>query len=238
VNRLLETHELSRKFGGVRALDGVNLAVERGEAVGIIGPNGSGKTTFLNVVCGYLRPSGGRVIWKGQDVTSLSCAGRSRRGLVRSFQQMMVFPKVSVLENLQTPGVVRRSLVASRGEVLDLLARVGAPADILDKNAGDVSWGQGRLLGVALALACDPDLMLLDEPLGGLSPPAALHMVDVLRGLHAEGLTIVIVDHEVNHLSSICDRLVLFNTGRKVADGEPHALMSSEIVRQVYFGDL
>ncbi len=233
---LLEVTGLSCRYGGVRALEAVTLAIGSSERVGIVGPNGSGKTTFLNVVSGLLRPRSGRVFWKGTDITSLSMAGRSRRGLIRSFQHTMVFPMLSVRENLQMPGVARQQRVPSEQEVKDLLDMVGLPTPVLEKKGAELSWGQSRLLGVALALACQPEMIMLDEPLAGLAPAAADSMVSILSHLKGGKISLVIVEHSVGRLASMTDRMILFHEGSNVADGDPHELLSSDVLKRVYFG--
>lgn len=233
---LLEVAALTRRFGGVTALSSVNLSVNFSEAVGIVGPNGSGKTTFLNVASGLMPPSGGRVFWKGQDVTTHSMASRSRKGLVRSFQQTMLFDRLSVRENLQMPAVAREKRLLKDQEVRDLVDMVGLPDRLLGEKAGTLSWGQSRLLGVALALACKPQMIMLDEPLAGLAPAAADDMVSVLRRLRGNDVSLVIVEHSVGRLASMTDRMILFHEGANLAEGEPEELLASDLLKRVYFG--
>ncbi|MDQ1425560.1 MAG: branched-chain amino acid transport system ATP-binding protein, partial [Acidimicrobiaceae bacterium] len=205
------------------------------EVVGIIGPNGSGKTTLFNLLSGFLRPRSGSIRWEGQDVTKAPAHVRARRGLVRTFQESMVFPGLTVRENLEM--AVRAAHLngqspQSVGELLDYV-RIG---HVVDSLAADLSWGQTRLLGIALALALRPKVLLLDEPFAGLSPVAAEDVSVIIRRLRSDGYSLCVIDHEMTFLLPICDRLVVLANGTTLADGPPGDVIERPDVRAAYLG--
>jgi ABC-type branched-subunit amino acid transport system ATPase component len=231
---LLEATGLKKRYGGVLAVNGVDLTVVPNEVVGIIGPNGSGKTTLFNLISGFARPTAGRIRWRGQDVTRKQAHVRARMGLVRTFQEMMVFPGLTVRENAQTALRISGSRAAF-GSAEDLAAYVGI-AHVLDHLASDLSWGQTRLLGIAMAIAVKPELLLLDEPFAGLSPVAAEEISNIIKRLKADGYSLCVIDHEMSYLLPICDRLVVLVNGAKIAEGDPHEIIQHHTVREAYLG--
>jgi ABC-type branched-subunit amino acid transport system ATPase component len=233
---LLSTEGLVKHFGGMRALGPVDFAVRAGETVGVIGPNGSGKTTFFNVATGFLAPTDGRVRWEGEDITRLPAHRRARLGLVRTFQEKMVFAGTTVRENLQFALLLHGEKRLDEDAVGRALEAVGLPLRTLSQRAGDLSWGQCRLLGMALGLVLRPKLLLLDEPFAGLNRVAAQQVTSFLRGLRQEGIGCVIVEHEMSLLLPLCDRVVVFAAGEILAEGSSEEILRREDVRAAYFG--
>lgn len=232
---LLEARGLTRRFGGIVAVDGVDLHIRENEVVGIIGPNGSGKTTLFNLLSGFLRTRRGAIFWSGSDITRVTAHRRARRGLVRSFQESMVFPGLTVSENVE----IAVQEAAPMGHVPwaadELLHYVGI-RHVNDSLAADLSWGQTRLLGIALALALRPKLLLLDEPFAGLSPSAAEDVSAIITQLRRDGYTLCVIDHEMTFLLPICDRLVVLVNGAVLADGRPSEVIERDDVRAAYLG--
>jgi ABC-type branched-subunit amino acid transport system ATPase component len=236
MTELLRTAALSKHFAGNRALGPVDLRVVAGETVGIIGPNGSGKTTFFNVATGFLRPTSGRVFWEGRDVTRVPAHRRARLGLVRTFQEKMVFPGTPVRENFQLALLQQGAQRLDDAAMVPALDAVGLPRRTLEQRAGDLSWGQCRLLGMALALVLQPRLLLLDEPFAGLNRIAAGQVTDLLRGLQQQGLAMLIVEHEISLLLPLCRRVVVFAGGQVLAEGAADEILRRDDVRAAYFG--
>lgn len=236
MSTLLRTEGLAKHFAGIRALGPVDFSIAAGETVGIIGPNGSGKTTFFNVTTGFLRPTAGRVQWEGRDVTTLAAHRRARLGLVRTFQEKMVFPGTTVRENLQLALLLHGERSLADALVEAALDAVGLPTQTMTQRAGDLSWGQCRLLGMALALVLRPKLLLLDEPFAGLNRIAADQVTGFLRRMKAQGIACVIVEHEMSLLLPLCDRVVVFAAGEILAQGSSEEILQREDVRAAYFG--
>jgi branched-chain amino acid transport system ATP-binding protein len=233
---LLETQGLTKHFAGVAALEGVDFEVHEREIVGLIGPNGSGKSTLFNVATGFLRPTSGRVFWKGADVTRQSAHRRARQGLVRTFQERMCFDDLTVRQNLEFPLIQAKF----RGSVPDRIAAVmewvGLPTHTLAQRASELSWGQTRLLGMGLGLLFEPQVILLDEPFAGLNRLAAADVCAALLRLRDEGITAVVVEHEMQLLLPLCDRVVVMARGQKIAEGTSEEILARDEVRLAYFG--
>jgi len=229
---LLQTRELAVHFGGVKALDGVDLAVDRGEVVGLIGPNGAGKTTFIDAVTGFV-PHRGEVLLDGQDIARQPAYQRAARGVVRTFQQLELYNDLSVLENL---------LVSARGQRADRHQRVSGLLDryglgvVKDEFPEDLSHGRQRMVGLARALASDPQLVLLDEPAAGLDSSESLGLADPIRGLARDGAGVLLIDHDVDLVISVCDRVYVFDFGRVIFEGPSADIHKSDAVRTAYLG--
>jgi branched-chain amino acid transport system ATP-binding protein len=242
---LLEIHDLSKQFFRLSALSGISLRVEPGELLGIIGPNGSGKTTLFNCVTGVLRPSGGQVRFKGEDITGLTADQVSRRGIARTFQLIQVFPGMTVLENLlmaaqERTGTLlgrlcRREEAAETARAVALLTYLGI-APLRDHPASNLSYGQQKLLDFGMALMPEPEVILLDEPLAGVSPTMIQHLVGHIRDLNARGHTFVVIEHNMEVIMSLCRRIIVLSQGEQIAEGTPAEVADDPLVLDAYFG--
>lgn len=243
---LLEARDLAITFGGIKAIAGVSLSVRRGDLLGLIGPNGAGKTTFLRLLTGILRPQGGSVSLGGRDVTRLPVDRRGRAGLAMTHQIVRPFRRMSAADNVALAaghaitGSPFRALIhlgraRARRRALELLDRVGL-ADVADRLAGTLALGQLKRLEMARALALDPSIVLLDEPLAGLNQVEATRLGDTISWLNRQGLTIVLVEHRLAEVMRICGRLAVLDGGRLLADGPPGEVMARPKVRAAYLG--
>ena len=230
---LLYTEELTKQFGGLRALDRISLTLDEGETVGVIGPNGSGKTTLVNVVTGIYAPDRGRVLFEGKDITGLPPEAIARRGIGRTFQIAQPFAEMSVLDNMLVAGLaLPRSL--RRDRALELLNLVSL-ADFQHHQAGALSFGQTKLLEFARLLMLDPRLVLLDEPVAGVHPVMVEKMEEVIRRLQPHK-TFLIIEHRVTLISRICPRVVVLCEGGLLAQGSLDAILHDPHVQEVYYG--
>lgn len=235
---ILAISGLSKQFGGVTALAGVDLTIEDGEILGVVGPNGSGKTTLFNVVTGVHRPSGGSVSFRGQDITGLAPHAISRAGIGYTFQQAMAFAGLGVLENVQIAGEhvrVDAGATTPWPTPQALLDFVGLSA-LAEEKAGVLPFGSLRLLGLALALATRPSLLLLDEPAAGLNDRETTALVALVRQLPAQGITVCVIDHDMKLMQMLCRRLAVLDFGSKIADGPTEAVLADPKVLEVYLG--
>jgi branched-chain amino acid transport system ATP-binding protein len=235
---LLSARGLSKSFDGVDAVVDVDLEVTIDEIVGLIGPNGSGKSTLFGLITGFIRLSGGTVSWLKEDVTRLPAHQRARRGLVRTFQERMVFDHTTVRENLQFAAIRADLDPADDDRLAGALDVVGLPVGVMRQRAMDLSWGQTRLLGIAMALLLGPKLLLLDEPFAGLNRVAASSVTAALIRLRNEGISLVVVEHEMSLLLPLCDRVVVLAEGAKIAEAAPDVILTLPDVRAAYFGEL
>jgi branched-chain amino acid transport system permease protein len=239
--KALEITGLAKHFGGLKALDGVDLAVRRGTVHALIGPNGSGKTTFINVATGLYRATAGRIALAGRDVTATAPHVRTRMGLARTFQNIRVFRGMTVLENVivgaERPGndiAENPSLVVARA--LAALDFVGLRADA-NRLVGTLSYGHQRYVEIARALAGSPHLLLLDEPAAGLNLSEKHELGLLLQRLKGHGLTILIVDHDMNLVEQVADHITVLNFGRRIADGRPRDVLAHPDVIAAYLGE-
>ena len=248
---LLEIRGLVKRFLGVIAVNGVDLVVERGELVSLIGPNGSGKTTLFNCVTGFLPSDAGRVRFRDDDVTSAAPHRIARLGLGRTFQQVSVFGRLSARDNLlvflqqhqeeqwlarlvRTPRLRRMETeaVARAHTLLDLVGL----GDKADAPAGSLSYGQRKLLAFAAALMPDPELLMLDEPAAAVNPTMINQMKEHIRALHRQGKTVLLVEHNMDVVMDISERVVVLDHGQKIAEGPPEAIRRDPQVIEAYFG--
>ena len=245
---MLRVESLSRSFGGVAALEEIDLAVADGEVVGLIGPNGSGKTTLFNVITGVHPVDSGRVLLRGEDITDQAPARIVRRGIARTFQNLRIFRRMSVHENVRVaqhslPGGGPMTLLsgrsagerARRAEVDSLLEAVGL-ADRRDALAGGLPLPDQRRLELARALVRSPALLLLDEPAGGMTPAETAEMAALIRDFAVPGRTCIVIEHKLDLISALCQRLCVLNFGRKIADGAPQEVLQQGDVLEAYLG--
>jgi branched-chain amino acid transport system ATP-binding protein len=243
---LLAVRGLRKRFGGLVATDGVDLDVAAGETLAIIGPNGAGKTTLIGQLSGDLRPDAGTITFAGVDVTPLTAAARSHRGLARSFQITSIFRDFSTLDNVALAVQAHaghsfrfwraaRAEPALRDPARAILAQVGLE-DRADVVAGTLAHGEQRQLEIAMALATRPRLLLLDEPVAGMGPDESQRMVQLLRGLRGRH-TIVLVEHDMDVVFALADRISVLVYGRVLATGTPEVIRLNAEVRRAYLGE-
>jgi branched-chain amino acid transport system ATP-binding protein len=242
---LLEIDNLSKRFFQLPALAGVSLSLERGELLGLIGPNGSGKSTLFNCVTGVLRPSGGRVRFRGEEITGLSADAVYHRGISRTFQLIQLFPEMTVVENLLMAVQERRGTLLSRllerdeTQEMDrahrLVAYLGL-SRVKDNAAMNLSYGQQKLLDFGMALMPDPQVILLDEPMAGVNPTMIQALVGRIKELNGQGYTFVVIEHNMEVVMALCRRIVVLSQGEKIADGTPAEIRDDPAVMHAYFG--
>ena len=245
-NAPLQLQNLRKSYGALRVTDDVTLTIEPGELHAIIGPNGAGKTTLIHQISGLARPDSGRIVFDGQDVTRLPMAERARLGLVRSFQITSILPHFSALENVALAVQARygssfKFLGNAAGErdlndvAMALLARFGLAARA-DVPAGQMSHGEKRQLEIAIALAAQPKLLLLDEPLAGTSHDESQRLINTLQALRKE-LPIVLIEHDMDAVFALADRVSVLVYGRIIASGTPQSIRDNPDVRAAYLGE-
>ncbi|WP_136525352.1 ABC transporter ATP-binding protein [Geomonas ferrireducens] len=249
---MLSLSGIGKRFGGLTALDGISFEVGKGAITGIIGPNGAGKTTLFNVATGIYPPSCGAVVFDGKDISKLPPEGRARLGLVRTFQNIELFGKMTVLENVMV-GLHTQSgsgLFACsfrmpwqmkeerriRERALELLEFVGIP-ELADVQAGTLSFGKGRLLEIARAMALEPKLLLMDEPAAGLNSGETADLGDLIKRIRDLGVTVALVEHDMDLVMDICDHLVVLNLGTMLAQGTPREIQDNPAVITAYLGE-
>jgi branched-chain amino acid transport system ATP-binding protein len=239
VGALLEVVDLSKRFGALRVVQNFTFDVAEGEALGIVGPNGAGKTTLLNLVAGDLRPDKGSISLGGEDLTKLPAHARCHRGVGRTaqiprpFEGLTVFENVLVGSTFGTPG----RLQGTRDEAAVAALEQAGMLDKANVVAGSLTLLDRKRLELARALATQPRLLLLDEIAGGLTEAEVLELVDTIKQIQATGISIVWIEHIVHALLRVVDRMMAVDTGRKLIEGDPQAVMGSAEVRSVYLGD-
>lgn len=233
---MLRVEEVTVSFGGLRALDSVDIEVGRGMVTGLIGPNGAGKTTMFNVVTGLQRPERGRVILDGRDITGDGPKQRARLGLGRTFQRLELFGSLSARDNVLV-ALESRGMTGRRGRQLadDLLARVGL-ATVADRQADVLPTGMARVLELARALACEPKVLLLDEPSSGLDNAEGDQVGDLLAELAGLGMAILLVEHDMELVMRICAKIFVLDFGRMIASGTPEEVRADGNVQAAYLG--
>ena len=245
----LEVRSLSKRFGGLLAVDGVSFSVEVGECVGLIGPNGAGKTTVFSLIAGEREPTGGSVVLEGRSLDRLAAFRRARLGLARTYQRLEVFPDMTVLDHLLvaqlahrgSTGVIRDLLGRGRptqteiGRATEVLDQVGL-ADEADRVVASLSLGTCRLVELARALVTSPSLLLADEPSSGLDAEESARLGEVLVRQREAGLAIVVVEHDLDVVTQVCDRAVVMDLGRVIADAPVAEALADPAVRSAYLG--
>jgi branched-chain amino acid transport system ATP-binding protein len=243
---MLEVRDLTKSFGGVRAVDGFTLSVDRGKIEALIGPNGAGKSTLLNLITKHLAPDAGTVVFDGEEITGLPPHLVCRRGLGRSFQRNSIFRRLTVFQNIQAAmvshhrkGAVLFVPVGSmfRQAGLDLLDKVGL-AQQADRVAATLAHGDQRRLELAIAMATSPRMILLDEPTAGMSIEERTSMVELLRTMvEKDGMTVLFTEHDMDVVFSVAQRITVMNNGAVFATGTPDEVRKNDGVQRIYFGD-
>ncbi len=248
---LLEVDGLSKHFAGLRAVDDVSFRVAPGELLGLIGPNGAGKTTLFNCIAGALAPTAGRVAFDGHPIAGVDPTRIARVGLARTYQNLRVFPDITVFDNISAGAIGRLgtslwdTLLPWRGRHRDEAIAAAtlealAAFDLLayaDLPAGNLSYGQKKSLEIARALSLHPKLLMLDEPAAGLNHTETAELAERIVALRARGLTIVLVEHDMPMVMRICDRIIVLDSGRLIGDGTPAAIRQDPQVRAAYLGN-
>ena len=249
VSPMLEVRRLSRHFGGLLAVNELSFAVAPGAIHGLIGPNGAGKTTTFNVISGYYAPTSGRVLYQGRDVSGMPTHALASLGLVRTFQGTTLFKELSVLDNVRIgchgsagAGFFSRILgtdqgveAAARERALTLLEFFGIDK-LRHELAGNLPHGHARTLGMAVAFAAEPKLILLDEPFTGMNPEETRTMMQLIRAIRDRGVTIMLVEHDMQAVMGLCDLITVMNFGSLLAEGTPEEVRNSPAVIEAYLG--
>ena len=250
---LLEVQHLTKRFGGLTAVSDISFSLGDGDIVGIFGPNGSGKTTLLNLISGVYLPTEGNLVWEGRELTGSRPHQIAEAGIVKTFQNPQLFRELSVFDNVAIAGHLRLKRQSGWGRAATLLPwRVGANADLSqrihhilrlcrlepfrDQPAGSLSYGGEKMLGVAMALMCEPKLLLLDEPGSGLGHDEIRNLDEVLRDLRQHGMTLCVIDHRVGFLGNLADRAIVIHHGAKIAEGRPQDVLRDGAVIEAYLG--
>jgi branched-chain amino acid transport system ATP-binding protein len=233
---LLHVTGLTRRFGGLVAVNRLDLVVESGEILGLIGPNGAGKTTVFSLLTGFLRPDDGHVVFDGEPLRNLSPHKICLRGMVRTFQNLKPFPRLTIRENVMVGALARtvdRKLSARYvAEALELMGLT----DMANRMPNELPIGHLKMLEMAKALATQPHLLLLDEPYAGLTPSEGAHLGDLLQRIRMKGVTICLIEHVMRFVMAVCDRIVVLHHGEKIAEGQPTAVASDPAVIKAYLG--
>jgi branched-chain amino acid transport system ATP-binding protein len=246
MNPVLQVHGLAKAFGGIRAVDGVSFEVREGEILGLIGPNGSGKSTLFNCILGQLTPSGGEVRVDGRPINGMRPCQLNRLGIGRTFQLLQVFPQLTVRENLILAGQEHRGSMCSRlfgrrdaglGAAADRMIEFFRLSTLAAEKAGALSYGQQKLLDVAMAFMAGPRLVLLDEPAGGVNPTMLAGLRERLREINAqEHATFVVIEHNMEFVMALCTRILVLAEGRIIAEGTPSEIRANPAVIEAYLG--
>ena len=244
---LLQVRGVSRQFGNLIAVNNVSMTVEPGELRAIIGPNGAGKTTFFNLITGFFRPTAGRIVFDGRDVTDLLPARRVWCGMARTFQVTEVFPELTVRENLRisveaASGLRLRAWLSQtddqkiRAQIAGLI-EMGGLSSKADRQVGELSHGDQRATEIMMALALKPRLLLLDEPTAGMGDQETFEITQLIRRLHKEGkLTIVLIEHDMRVVFHLADRIMVLDQGKFLAEGSPEEIAANKAVQTAYLG--
>jgi len=246
MTRVLEVSGLRKRFGGIAAVDGVSFHVDEGEILGIIGPNGCGKSTTFNCILGQLAPTAGEVKLDGRVVTGMRPCDLNRLGVSRTFQLLQVFPQLSVRENLILAGQEHEGTMLSRlfgppdaglGPAADRMIGFFKLDHLANTPAGELSYGQQKLLDAAMAFVAGPRLTLLDEPAGGVNPTMLSTLKERLRAINRQqGATFVVIEHNMEFVMSLCSRLLVMAEGKVLAEGAPEAIRANPAVIEAYLG--
>lgn len=248
---LLEVRELTKRFGGVTAIDNLDFDVNSGGILGLIGPNGAGKSTVINVIHGVFRPTKGQISFRGERITGLQTNVIARKSLARTFQQTLLFPNTTTLGNV----VLAHFFKTRTGDLGSFLSTTEArheEEEIKDKSleiidflgltgfkeelACNLPYGLQKALGIAIAIATKPELLLLDEPAAGMNPEETIHMMGLIQKIRGMGITLLIVEHNMRVVMGLCDRIIVLNFGRKIAEGTPEEIRENKDCIDAYLG--
>jgi branched-chain amino acid transport system ATP-binding protein len=247
----LETRNLTKRFGGLVAVNNVDFTIEQGKINAIIGPNGAGKSTFFNLISGFHRPSSGQVIYKGQDISSLPSNKIAELGVARTFQTTNLFEKSTVLDNvivghrlrtksnlldaiLRTPRL-RREEAQCREKAMEVLEFVELK-NAVNKLVGNLTQEEKKRTAFALALATDPDIVFLDEPAAGVNPDETEGLAELMKKMAGKGITVCLIEHKMQMIMKIADKIMVLNYGEKIAEGRPEEIRNNETVIKAYLG--
>jgi branched-chain amino acid transport system ATP-binding protein len=247
----LETRNLTKRFGGLVAVNNVNFTIEQGKINAIIGPNGAGKSTFFNLISGFHLPSSGQVIYKGQDISSLPSNKIAELGVARTFQTTNLFEKSTVLDNvivghrlrtksnlldaiLRTPRL-KREEAQCREKAMEVLEFVELK-NAVDKLVGNLTQEEKKRTAFALALATDPDIVFLDEPAAGVNPDETEGLAELMKKMAGKGITVCLIEHKMQMIMKIADKIMVLNYGEKIAEGRPEEIRNNETVIKAYLG--
>lgn len=244
---LLEVRGLEKSFGGLRAISGVSFSVNEGEILGIIGPNGAGKTTLFNLISGFLKPTAGFIKYKGRPIQNLPNYRIAQLGIGRTFQATRIFQNHSVLENLRigalskenvsiTRAFFHRRNIESEYSCLDIVKVIDLVGEE-NSRACDLNQEKQKRLSIGISLATRPELLLLDEPTGGVNVDEMEHLVEIIKRISAQGITICLIEHKLKMVMGLCTRLIVLNFGEKIAEGTPSEIKINENAIRAYLGD-
>ena len=248
---LLEVKGITKRFGGLVALNDISFSVEEGDLRGLIGPNGAGKSVMFKIIAGFYRPNQGQIVYQGEDITGQGPSAVAERGLVRTFQETTLFQEFTVYENVlvgchlharsnlfaalfRTDKDKQKEAAVKTSEVLEFMGLI----DRKDQLALNLPLGSQRALAVAIALAAEPKLLLLDEPFAGMNPEETLQMMDLVRKVQNSGVTIILVEHDMKAVMGLCEKLMVLNFGQLLAAGSPKEIRSNNQVIEAYLGSV
>lgn len=248
---ILEAKDVCKYFGGLKAVDHINMKVEKGEIFGIIGPNGAGKTTFFNTCSGVYTPTSGQILLNGEDISKKQPEEIARIGMARTFQNIKLFKYMSVLDNVKIgnhihskTGVIdaifhtktyKEDEINALERAERVLEKVGI-SQYKDVKAGNLAYGIQRKVEIARALATDPQIILLDEPAAGMNPNETKELSDFIKKLNSEGYTIIVIEHDMKFIMNLCHRILVINFGKKICEGTPSEVKDNQDVHDAYFG--
>jgi len=233
---MLIGEHLTKDFGGLRAVDDVSFEVRQGEIVGLIGPNGAGKTTIFNIISGFYHPTKGSVFFKGQRIDGLRPHQVCKMGLSRTFQIVQTFASFTAFDTILLAALNRLPMSAARKRAREVLEIIGV-ASKADELVGNLTLPHQKALEIGKALACGPEIVLLDEMMAGLTPVEAEASMDMIRRLREDGITFFVVEHVMHIVMNLCERIIVINFGRKLAEGTPKEVSSNKAVIEAYLGE-